>query len=150
MKKSLYIVGKIIAYIGFGLGSLLAFAYFVMNLRLLFSGDYSIYANPAAGFFNTLFRLLTYLVFISAGVFSYIYLIKKNKEKYQTLFIVLSTSLYAIILVYAVLINIPLDLSIEGKLIFTLTLSLLIGNFGNSMYLLNQISDNTPNTQNKD
>ena len=93
MKKPLYLVGKIIAFIGFGISTLLALLYFVLNIRLFFSGDYAAYANPAAGFFGVFFRLITYLLFVAAGVFSYIYLIKKNKEKFKTLYLVLTIAL---------------------------------------------------------
>jgi predicted membrane channel-forming protein YqfA (hemolysin III family) len=64
MKKA----ARIILLVAGILSVILGLAFSVIEARLLFSGDFSLYAHPALGVWNALFRLLAALLILCAGV----------------------------------------------------------------------------------
>ena len=136
MNRIVKLICKILSFIGFGISALLSLIFALLNLRIMFAGDFTAYSNPVAGFFNILFKIIMYGIFIFGTVFSYIYLIKKDKTKNILLFAIINASLFVSSLIFAFSNGLSFSLSIEGKLTLLLALALLLGIIANLIYMI--------------
>ena len=145
MKKSpLKIVGKVLAFLGLGIGGVISLVYFITNARLLFSGDYSIYSSPAGGFFNVLFSVLMYLFIIASVVISYLYMCKKNPG-FRTLYYIFSLGLLLVAVLYLILNKLSFSSGLEGYASMALKLGLVIGLVGNLLIFIDEKMINKTN-----
>lgn len=74
MKKA----GKIIVFVSATLTAILSLAFIFIEGRLLFSGDYNIYADPSAGFTTAFFRFLTAIFTLGCSIPSLLVFSKKK------------------------------------------------------------------------
>lgn len=136
MNRIVKLICKILSFIGFGISALLSLIFALLNLRIMIAGDFIAYSNPVAGFFNIFFKTIMYGIFIFGAVFSYIYLIKKDKTKNLLLFAIINASLFVSSLIFAFSNGLSFSLSIEGKLTLLFVLALLLGIIANLVHMI--------------
>lgn len=74
MKKA----GKIIVFVSAILSAIFSLLFVFIEARILFSGDYKIYADPSAGFTTTFFRLIVAILVLGCSVPSLLVFTKKK------------------------------------------------------------------------
>ena len=73
MNRIVKLICKIFSFIGLGISALLSLIFALLNLRIMFAGDFAAYSNPVAGFFNIFFKIIMYGIFIFGAVFLYLF-----------------------------------------------------------------------------
>ena len=136
-KKVLRIIGKIAALAGTMIGALVSLLYFFTNCRLLFSGDWAAYANPAAGFFHHFFTILMYAFIIASMVITYFYFLnKKHGPSLQIIYWIMAIGLLAVTTLHIIFNKLSFSSGIEGYVTVALHLGLIIGSVGSILYYL--------------
>lgn len=136
-KKVLRIMGKIAALVGLAIGALVSLIYLFTNVRLLFSGDYMVYSNPSAGFFNVFFKELMYLFIIATMIITYFYFLnKKHGPSLQVTYWIMSIGLLAVTTIHIIFNKLSFSSGIEGYVSVALHLGLIIGSVGSILYYL--------------
>ncbi len=136
-KKVLRTIGKIAALVGLVIGALVSLVYLFTNVRLLFSGDYATYSNPAAGFFNVFFKVLMYLFIIGTMVITYFYFLnKKHGPSLQVTYWIMSIGLLAVTTIHIIFNKLSFSSGLEGYVSVALHLGLIIGSVGSILYYL--------------
>ena len=136
-KKVLRLIGKIMALVGTMLASLVSLIYLLTNIRLLFSGDYSVYASPVAGFFHAFFTILMYAFIIGAMVITYIYFLnKKHGQSLQIIYWLMSIGLLAVTTIHVIFNRLSFSSGLEGYVSIVLHLGLIIGAVGSILHYL--------------
>ena len=136
-KKVLRLIGKIMALVGTMLASLVSLIYLLTNIRLLFSGDYSVYASPVAGFFHAFFTILMYAFIIGAMVITYIYFLnKKHGPSLQIIYWLMSIGLLAVTTIHVIFNRLSFSSGLEGYVSIVLHLGLIIGAVGSILHYL--------------
>lgn len=136
-KNVLRIIGKISALVGLAIGALVSLLYLFTNMRLLFSGDFMAYSNPAAGFFNALFKALMYLFIIATMVITYFYFLnKKHGPSLQIIYWIMSIGLLAVTTIHVIFNKLSFSSGLEGYVSIAFHLGLIIGSVGSILYYL--------------
>lgn len=116
--------GKIILFATGLLGLVASFLFVVIEGRLLFSLDYSFYADVGAGFTGVFFRFLTALLSLALSVPFLLLLSKKERPNLNCFVYISSATLFAVCLI----VSIFLDYNTGAKpLYLTIPLRVLSG-----------------------
>jgi len=91
--------GKIISFIAFPLLGLLGLVYVIINLRMLFAGDFNAYSSPLSGAFGMIFTVINGLFLIFYAVATLVHHLKKEDKKDTTFILILSVAYILIALV---------------------------------------------------
>src|SRR5574344_988096 len=90
---------KIISFVTGLLALIASFIFLIIEGRLLFSGDYSLYADSTAGFFSVFFRFLLALLVIIMSIPSILSFSKKKRENLRLHIMISSFSTFVIAIV---------------------------------------------------
>jgi hypothetical protein len=114
---------KIISFIAGLLSFLASFIFLVIEGRLLFSGDYFLYADSTSGFFTIFFRFLLALLCLFLSIPSLLSLGKKKRENLRLYIMISSFSLFVIALILFIFLFFP----VGEKLLYLLIPLAVIG-----------------------
>ncbi len=127
--NALRIFGNIFVFGFGGIVALISTIYLFTNARILFSGDFTIYALPVLGFFDTLFTFFTYACAIGFVVVSYLYLLKKGSIS-RYIYSILAIGFFVMSVIYFATNKLWPTNGIEGILIFINKVSLIFVSAG--------------------
>ena len=140
------IVSIVFSIIGCTVGGLISLIYLVTNVRLLFSGDWLIYAVPVSGFFNILFRVLMYAFILFFSILTYLYLFNKKVNKHKLFYFICAIDFWLVALLNMILNKITISGGIEGYISLIFKTATIFTIFGS---LFSYLSLPTPNKEEK-
>lgn len=136
--KVLRRIGKIIALVGLTLGSLISLVYLFTNIRIIFSGDFMVYASSVGGFFRSFFNIMMYLFIIGMTVFAYFYLVTKKVQHLKTFYWICNIGLLLVVTTHLAFNKLSFSSGLEGYLIVAYHIVLVVGVVGQIMVFLTE------------